>query len=166
MTEAHLAPIRILLLGFSDASETSAFLKAGVDRNKKIGATALLGAYTTAWIENAGLEAIETLATGYLTDVSLPYESREMMIEAMAIHAETREPAISDAVRSAVASAIRIDPRLALAAARQFGVRNDWSLRAPVSEALRANKLSSVTDILLVSQYVALADEAGSATSN
>lgn len=166
LTESDLAPIRILLLGLTDSPEVTALLQAGVNRTKTSGASALLGAYATAWVEHAGLVAVNELAAEYLTDRSLPFESREMIVEALAIHAEVRDPATAEAVRSAVSSAVQADPRIAIAVARQFGLRNDWTMRSPVSEVLQAKKLSSITDIIIASQYVALADEASQTQAN
>ena len=166
LSEVELVPIRILLLGLSDHPDVADFLRAGVDRSTAAGATARLGAFTTAWVEHSGLEAARILAADYLADRSLPFESREMIIEALAIHSEVREPEVAEAVRFAVASAVRAEPELAPAVARQFGIRNDWSLSAPVEEVLKRNKLSSVSDIILVSQYVALANQADVTRAN
>ncbi len=160
LNEMGLAPIRILLLGLSEGPGVGDLLRTGVDRNKSSGATALLGAYATAWLEHSGAFAAQSLASDYLLDRTLPIEAREMIVEAMAIHSDVREPEVAEVVRQAVASAVRSDPDLAPVAARQFGIRNDWSLSSPISEVLRANRISSVADIILVSQYVALADEA------
>ncbi len=166
LTENDLAPIRILLLGLSDAPEVGGLLQAGVDRNKGSGASAFLGAYATAWVEHSGSDAARRLASEYLLDDTLPYPSREMIVEALAIHAETGDAGTSEAVRDALSSALRADAELAPAVARQFGIRNDWSLSLPISEVLYGNKLTSMTDIILVSQYVALADEATLPTAN
>ena len=165
MTEAGLAPIRILLMGLSDGPEVAGFLRAGVERN--IGGTnVLLGAYSTAWIENGGATAANTLAASYLADASLPIESREMVVEALAIHAEAGDMDVRTIARGAVASAVLADPNLAPAVARQFGKRNDWSLGAPVAAALRVATPKSLGDILVVNQYVALADVAGLPNAN
>ena len=158
--DIDLAPIRILLLGMTDRPEAQELLRAGVKRNKSAGASALLGAYATAWIEHDGALAANHIAAHYLTDSNLPFASREMLLEALAIHAEVRTPEMAQSIYAAVASALRADPTLAPAVARQFGGRNDWSLSAPAFDALRSNALTSVRDIMVVSRYAAAGTKA------
>lgn len=166
LNEADLAPIRILLLGFANAPNVGSLLRNGVDRNKMSGTNPRLGAYATAWVEYAGSDAIDALTSNYLSNKNLPIDSREMIVEALAIHAEARDNVFDDEVSLALASALQIDPRLAPAVARQFGSRWQWSMRDALSSTLRANKLTAITDILVVSQYLASAEQAELSSAN
>ena len=75
LSDASLQPIQILLLGLSDAPEVRSILEDGVKENAK-SASAVLGAYATALIENVGPAAVLELSQTYLADSSLPMRSR------------------------------------------------------------------------------------------
>lgn len=165
LSEADLKPVRILLLGLLGAPDLGAMLRSGVARNAA-SANALLGAYATAAIELGGPEAAASLAETYLADATLPIASRESIAEALAIHAQVGDPATAAASRNAAILALRGDPALAPVVARQFGMRSDWSLGAPLMAALQSNALTSLADILLVNQYVALSNPDGALPAN
>lgn len=165
LNETDLAPIRVLLLGLSDTSDVSDLLQSGVERNRH-GGSALLGAYTAAWIEHVGPTAARIVAQDYLIDPLLPLDSREMMFEALALHAEAGDPNLRRIVHTTVDDVVRARPQLAPAAARQFGSRQDWSLHGSIREVLQSGELSSPVDIITVAQYVALAENAGANSGN
>ncbi len=163
--EYDLSPIRILLLGLSQQPEILGLLEAGVARHTRSTGT-LLGAYATAMIELGGPDAIDHLASTYLSDRSILDANRELIAEAMALHSLNGNPETRVAARAAISSSVKMNPELAPTVARQFGIRNDWTQADVLSEVLQQNVLTSPSDILLVSQYVALAHQDASQPAN
>jgi len=158
VAEADLKPIRVLLLGLTEDPSLVPYFKARVRANAGAG-SAVLGAYATALIETEGAQAVGWITHDILTDAAVPLDSKELLVEAMAIHAAAGAPATAAAVAAAMQEALRQDASLAPAVARQFGQRADWSLEVPLSDLLRRRALSSPSDILVVTHYVALAGQ-------
>ncbi len=151
--EADLLAIRILLLGFSDSEIAGQVVSQGLARVVRISAS-LLGAYATALIEQRGLDGVELIARSYLSDTTLPPGNRELLVEALAIHAQTGDATLRSAAQIAVSRAVERDPTLAPMAARQFGSRLDWSQVAPLRAALQAEAIQAPGDMITVAEYV------------
>lgn len=164
-SESDLRPIRVLLLGLSGTQDAEEFLKDGVQTYSRSGG-GMLGAYATAYIEQAGSTAAENLASGYLADATLPGDSRELIAEALAIQSQSGSEDLRAGIRAAVASTLSDHPQAAPAIARQFGLRYDWSHAGILSDVLRSRALTAPGDVIVVSQYVALAAQDSAQTGN
>lgn len=161
VAESDLKPIRILLLGLSGDRRALARLKSGVAGTAGTGGT-YLGAYATAWIELAGPQAAAELAERYLTRPDLPAQDRESLAEALAIHSQTGIDVTVGRIHAVLAQTLAAHPDLAPHVARRFGARYDWSMRDALADLLARRAVTTLTDVLVVSQYVALADQAAS----
>ncbi|MDJ0859767.1 MAG: hypothetical protein QNJ03_11845 [Dinoroseobacter sp.] len=153
-SEADLLAIRILLLGFSNDDIAAKTISQGLSRVAPSASGSLLGAYATALIEQRGPDGVGLIADNYLSDRSLPPTNRELLVEALAIHAQTGDAELTRAARSAVTRAVEVDPMLAPMAARQFGSRRDWSQVAPLRAALQDEAIRSPSDMITVAEYV------------
>ncbi|MEM6576968.1 MAG: hypothetical protein AAF678_00625 [Pseudomonadota bacterium] len=156
--EFHLKPIRILLLGLAGREALRPALEKGVASSLRVGG-GVLGAYATAYLETHGAAGVNAISEQYLRDEQVSLEARELLLEALAIHSASGAPQTASAVQQGVAEALRRDPTLAPGVARHFGVRADWSFEAPMTDILDAEALTSVGDLLVVTQYVALASQ-------
>ncbi|WP_146136682.1 hypothetical protein [Aliiruegeria haliotis] len=159
---AGLLAIRILLLGMAEGEVADTLLRRGFALTLKSGGP-LLGAYSTALIELNGTEAVSLLAQTYLADTTIPLDVRESIAEALAIHGIAGDPTLQPEISEAVSAALEAAPDLAPAVARQFGFRAEWSQFATLNDLLRSGKIRAAPDILAVSQYLAMASNAGAA---
>ncbi|MEM8728983.1 MAG: hypothetical protein AAGF79_03610 [Pseudomonadota bacterium] len=116
LSQADLKPIRLLLLGLSGVEGAAPLLKAGVSRHLA-NPGPLLGAYTTAYIEAAGVDAVDWVVASGLQDRSLPRTTRVMILEALSMHMQAGSPALKSAIRQGLQQASRGDVELALLAA-------------------------------------------------
>ena len=162
-SEMHLRSIRVLLIGLSDDPETRAFLTSGLSTMNRWDRP-LVGAYATAWLEHEGAEAAHALATHYLNAPTTSSAAQEMIVEAMAIHSQSGDPATQQAIADLLPTALDHVPDLAPVIARQFGARADWSQRDALAAILEQGWLSAPTDVITVSHYVALAAASADAT--
>lgn len=153
-------PIRILLAGLSGDGVFSAALRNGVAAT--VGQqTPLLGAYATAWMELDGAAAATALADTYLSDPALDLYSLDMLVQAMSLHSTSGREATQTALRDGLGRAMLVNPAVAESAARQFGLRWDWSLQEQLGAAMRGGGLSNISDLLMVAQYINLARQDG-----
>ncbi|PYG28886.1 hypothetical protein C8N36_110109 [Pelagimonas varians] len=157
--ESEFRAIRILLLGLSDDAQLRKRLEAGVDSNVEYEGV-FLGAYATAMIELVGPEAVGLIASRYLTNPEVSLLARELLIEAMALHGATDDSALESSVLQAINSTLWLEPRLAGAAARQFGARANWSLQPVLQTLLAEGTVLGTQDRQDVAQYVAYAHDA------
>ena len=164
-TETNLKPIRVLLLGFSDAPEIAEMLRKGVEIHAA-SAGPLLGAYATAAVQHGGVEAAHWLIAEHLIRDELSRDSRELIIEALAIHSSTADHATRDAIQAEVSETLRKNPDLAPLVARQFGARSDWSQKDALHDLMRSGAFSSPIDMLLLTQYVSIANDVGAQAGN
>jgi hypothetical protein len=157
-TEAEFKPIRLLLIGLSGEPQLRDLLEEGVEAS--IGSEgAYLGAYATALIELGGQDAVTYLAANYLTNEGFSLLARELLIEAIALHADTEDAALAASIEQAIKSAVWINPSLAGGATRQFGARANWSLQDVAQVLLDEGSVLDAADKLDVSHYVAKAQE-------
>lgn len=153
-------PIRILLAGLSRDGAFSAPLRDGVAAT--IGQqTPLLGAYATAWMELDGPTAAASIADRFLSDPTLDTYSLEMLVQALSLHSTSGTAETQAALRDGLGRAMLANPAVAESAARQFGLRWDWSLQAPLSKLLRSGAIADISDVLMIAQYVNLAQQDG-----
>jgi hypothetical protein len=156
--EGDLRPIRILLLGLSGDPRAEAYLRPAFGRALQSDG-AVLGAYATALLEAGGPAAAKEMAREVLLDADLSVETRELVVEAFALHSQSGAEETGAAARAAIEAALSEAPELAGPVARQFGMRGDFRLSAPLAEMMNARKVTVVTDMLSVGQYVMFARE-------
>ncbi len=154
--ESEFKPIRILLLGLSGEKQQRARLESGLENSVRAEGR-FLGAYATALIELVGPEAINDIASVYLTDRDLPLVARELLIEAISLHGQTGDRVMEEAISVAIESSLWLDPGLAGAVARRFGSRGDWSHHSALQALLMEGAVHAPADKQDVSQYVMLA---------
>ena len=159
-SDSDTKAISILLLGLSGDARVLGLLEQGVDSNARSEGR-YLGAYATALIELGGPGAIQHLAAGYLTNPDLSLLARELLIEAIALHGETSDAELDAAILQTVSTTLWLEPRLAGAAARQFGSRSNWSLLSMLETLLAEGSVLDAADRMEVAQYVEYAREAG-----
>lgn len=166
-SELDLLPIRVLLLGFADQEIAAERLQTGLARVVPI-ANSLVGAYATAFIEHEGQDAVIEIAQTYLADPNLPDQSKELLVEALAIHADASpDTALVMEIQTAIANLLTDNPaRYSAMVARQFGARQDWSHAAPLTEALRQMAIRDPGDMIAVADYVAKAKRAAQRSVN
>lgn len=153
LTERNLEPIRALLLGLSRDMSVSGHLYRGLAENLLFGGPEV-GAYATALIELQGVGAVEYLIRDHLSDQSLPDISKELIIEAMALHSSYGRVEVAKAVADRLDQSIRQNPALAVPAARQFLSRYDWSLHDTIADVQDQLPRLSEDDLALVTHYV------------
>lgn len=121
-TQQQLKPIRILLLGLSGAQDIAAGFIAGLDRQVRVeGST--LGAYATALIELEGADAIDAYIVPHLKDPQASLLVREVLIQAMSMHAGSDDADLEKSIVSSVRQALALEPALMGAVVRNFGWR-------------------------------------------
>ena len=157
-TESHLKAIRVLLIGLAGDPGAEELLIEGVGSVNGM-SPALVGAYATAWLELSGADAARGLSAKFLQNPKVSDTKKTLIIEAMAIHSQGGDTATRQAIAAELETTLAMAPDLAPLVARQFGARNDWSQRDALSDVLKQSSLRSVTDVLLVSQYVAQATQ-------
>ena len=156
VSELHLLPIRVLLIGLSGDPDAQEFLANGVSKLRDTN-LALMGAYATAWLELSGAEAAKALSEQYLLDPDTWPTAKELIVEAMAIHSRSGDLSTRRAILAELRGTLARAPELAPAAAQHFGAREDWSLRDALAGVLDANAMDKPGDVIAVRHYVALA---------
>lgn len=162
LSEMNLKPIRLLLLGLSDRSELAGLMEHRLRSLIGTGGTNL-GAYATALLEQRGSASVTWVAGELLSDPTASMDSKEALIAALAIQSTVPDSGMSFEIQHAMDLAVTQDPRLAAAVARQFGQRFDWSLDTSLAKVLRQRQLDTISDLMVVSQYLALAGAAQTA---
>lgn len=158
--QAEFKAIRILLLGLGGEGHLRNWLETGLKKNLSDGSL-YLGAYATALIELVGPEGVTYVASNYLTDRNLPLFTRELLLEALALHGQTGEAAMEAAISGAVRNALWIDPDLAGAVARRFGSRGDWSHFSALETLYLEGAIYLPADKQDVSEYLTFARDSG-----
>lgn len=121
-TQQQLKPIRILLLGLSGDESVAEVFAVGLDSQVRIeGST--LGAFATALIELEGVQAVKAKIAPYLIDSEVSLLVREVLIQAMGMHADTDDPALHAAIVSSIRAALAQEPALMGAVVRNIGWR-------------------------------------------
>ena len=157
-SEADLRPIRVLLPGLSGDRMDQGFFEDGLAQSS--GATSgMLGAFAMAMIEHGGAPAVQKVIDDHLMGRELSPDSREALMQVLAIHGATGDEGMRTTIKASLAKALRQDPSLVGMAARQLGARWDWSQSALISELMRSGAIKSPLDMLVATQYVALAQE-------
>ena len=156
--ETEFTIMRVLLLGLSEDIKLRDRLEKGVQENVASEGD-YLGAYATALIELVGPDAVAELAANYLTNQNLSLLTRELLIEAIAMHSGSENPDLKSSTLKAINSALWVDPRLAGAAARQFGARGNWSLKNALQAVLDEGAVVDMADKQDVAQYIEFALE-------
>ncbi|MEM7236758.1 MAG: hypothetical protein AAF501_02885 [Pseudomonadota bacterium] len=155
--ETGLQSIKILMLGLTDAQEARRFLHQGLERSAAQSTPALLGAYATAIIEAEGAEGVAMLDREILSDADLGIESRERVLEAMAIHHSWGEEPTRAAIDRALGHRLWTDRDLAAPVARQFGGYGNFTQAERLIGLLRDERLGTIADQLTVTHYLFMA---------
>jgi hypothetical protein len=156
--QGDLRPIRILLLGLSGDPRAEAYLWPAFGRALTSDG-AVLGAYATALIELGGAATADRLMREVLLDPDLPIETRELVVEAFALHSQSGAAETGAAARAAIGAALAEVPELGGPVARQFGMRGDFSQHEPLAGLMNDRKVTTIADMMAVSQYVMFARE-------
>jgi hypothetical protein len=154
-------PIRILLLGLSDAESARREIRGGIDRaaaGPVVGKS--LGAYATALIEIDGAVGIDRLAAAFFADPAQPPDKIELVIEALAIHNQAGDPDLRPAIAGVLDVLVAARPEAAVLIARRFGERQDWTQADRLGRLLRDRSITSAPDVVTVSVYVGMARQA------
>ncbi|WP_172297253.1 hypothetical protein [Pseudoruegeria sp. HB172150] len=154
--DPELLPIRILLAGLAGRIELTEVLESGLHNNVDTDLP-YLGAYSSALVELNGSVAAEEIANDYLRSDTIPFSTREKILESFAILARAGAPETSQAIRQITTDVLLEAPELAPAVARQFGFQSDWSQSEAMAEAARGHKFADIADLFAVNQYVTLA---------
>lgn len=157
-----LRPIRILLAGLSGDQSYAGLISHGLSRAVSLDLP-YLGAYATALIELQGPKAVKTIVDAHFTDADASRETQERLLEAFAIKNQTAEGMTRRAIEQGVGQVLLASPQLAGAAARQFGLRSDWSIADHVIRASEAHAPEREEDVFAVAQYIDIAAEFGRA---
>ncbi|MEM1073985.1 MAG: hypothetical protein AAGI36_05995 [Pseudomonadota bacterium] len=158
MTGYMLRPIRVLLLGQSEMDGLGARLISGL-KSSVIAQAPDLGAFATAYIEYTGAKAVSDITETYLMDRRLPLLTREMLLEAMSLHADAPDPAVQKAIVSSVETVLWVEPGLAGAVARKFGSQGDWTYKTALSAVLDGGGVNAFTDRQDVLAYLSRAEK-------
>lgn len=148
-----LRPIRILLAGLSGDQSYVDVISGGLTR-----AVALdlpyLGAYATALIELQGPKAVKIIVDAHFLASDLPYDTHERLLEALAIKNQTARGMTSRAIEQGMSQVLQEAPELAGIAARQFGIRSDWSIAGDILRASKAHQSTREEDMAALTQYL------------
>lgn len=131
--DPDLTPIRVLLAGLSGDQGFAPILQTDLDRAIQANVP-YIGAYATALIELQGADGVDTLADRYISSKSLSFDTREKLLEALAIQYQTAPATTRNAITRNLAGLLRSSPELKEAASRQFGLYSHWSRQDPAAQ--------------------------------
>lgn len=154
---AEFLPIHILLLGLSDHGAAAEALQAGLDRTLHEQQSPFIGAWATALIELQGADAVERIGQRMLTDTTLIPDTREALVEALAIHALADQPGMAAQINALMARALAQDAAFAPMVARQWGSRAMWDQADALTELLHGGALTTAEAVISVSHYLSFA---------
>jgi hypothetical protein len=153
----------ILMLGMSDRDDDLAFVRRRLETAAKYGITINLGAYSTAFIEMVGADAVNVLASEYF---AVPGRSSAELLEivkALSVHGKDERVEVRTAIVDAYGLLLEQHPELA-----GYVVKDllDWKVRRFVSrlrEILNSSVGLDEASELAVAMYLSSADESSSA---
>ena len=152
--------IRILLLGLSGTAAARSEVHEFIDRVSDWDWANNLGAYSTALVELDGAEGVILLERELLSNPDQPLDNLEQVVEALAIQNGVAPDEVRGTVASVLDRLVRTRPESAVLIARQFGSRNDFSQDGALKDALRSKSLKTPAEIIAVTTYLALAEQA------
>lgn len=158
--DAKLRPIRILLAGLSRDKSLIAPLSSGMQRGAARNLP-YLGAYATALVELGGADAADQILTRMLTNPDYGLDSRERIIEALAIHGLYGSGAVRRTIKRGVPILLQSHPDLAGPVARQFGRHGNWDMGRAVAATKAAHPNVTLRDSFAINQYIAVAGDGG-----
>ena len=153
----ELRPIRILLAGLSGDQSYVDAIGDGLSRAVDLDLP-YLGAYATALIELQGPKAVKAIVDTHFDPAAEPSDTYERLLEAFAIKNQTAKGMTRRAISQGVGQVLQASPELAGAAARQFGIRSDWSIADHIREAERRHQPSRPDDVRAVAQYLEIVE--------
>ncbi|MFY0617434.1 hypothetical protein [Shimia sp.] len=151
--QREFVPIRALLLGLARDPAMVPVLQRGVAAFLPADG-AELGAFATALIEAQGAPAVRALML-HLAAEDVSATGQELIIEALAIHAQRVDPLVTHEIYARLGDAVTQQPTLAPAVSRQFGARFLWGMSAVV-QAAASEQLFDAADRDDVQRYLAL----------
>lgn len=152
-------PIRILMLGILGDAESKSAIQRAIQRAGSAGFERNLGAWSTAFIEIEGDEAINLLTREFLLSGSQTRESIEMVLTALAVQRAQGEPSIRPTMDANIAKFLAAAPEFAPLVAKAFGAQNDYAYSSVLRETMKSGKLRNPRDLILVASYLSLAKE-------
>ncbi|MEL6313592.1 MAG: hypothetical protein AAFQ60_06035 [Pseudomonadota bacterium] len=153
----ELRPIRILLAGLSGDQSYVDAIGDGLSRAVDLDLP-YLGAYATALIELQGPKAVKAIVDTHFDPAAEPSDTYERLLEAFAIKNQTAKGMTRRAISQGVGQVLQASPELAGAAARQFGIRSDWSIADHIRQAERRHQPSRPDDVRAVAQYLEIVE--------
>ncbi len=156
--DPKLRPIRILLAGLSRDKSLIAPLSSGLQRGSAQNLR-YLGAYATALVELGGADAADQILTRLLTNPGYSLDSRERIIEALAIHGLYGSGAVRRTIKRGVPALLTSNPDLAGPVARQFGRHGNWDMGRAVAQTKAAHPKVTLRDSFAINQYIAVATD-------
>ncbi len=150
-------PIHVLLMGLSGDPEATPALERGLDAAITAQSLGMIGAWATAVIEHTGINGVDQIATRLRTDTVLEPDTRESLIEALAIHAGVGDPEIRDRIDLTLQSLLSQDATYASMIARQLGSRGNWSQADGLGQLLTSGALTSAEALISVTHYLKFA---------
>ena len=158
--EFEFKAIRILLLGLSGKGQLRDRLEKGLE-GSLMTESLYLGAFATAFMELVGPEAVTIIASKHLINRDLPPLTRELLVEAIALHGQTGDAAMETAITEAIESALWVDPGLAGTVARRFGARSDWSFQPALRALIEDGTVHLAADKQDITQYLTVSHQYG-----
>lgn len=156
-SEAPLLPIRVLLLGLSDAPTDRAIVSQALARAANVPGARTLGAFGVAAVEQQGADGVHHLVDLAVRPGPLGATDRELLVEALAIQRAEGAPGIAASIDRAVARMLAERPALAGAVARQFGARALYEPADAVATARRVAGLTTAADAIAIASYLSMA---------
>ncbi len=126
LTEADLRAIRILLLGMSDKQGLESFFKERLSSQLKSGGD-MIGAYTLAFLENGGPDAIDWLLKTHLVSSEISYQNRSAAVQAMFIQHKSGNSELTQHLQKALSGAVFLDTELASMVVQHFGTQDGFA---------------------------------------
>lgn len=158
--ELPWVPIRILMLGILGDAEAKSAVRRAIERARSSGLERNLGAWSTAFIEIEGGEAVNHLTREFLLSGTQSRKSIEMVLTAFAVQRAQGEQSIRPVMDANIAEFLAVAPDFAPLVAKVFGAQNDYTYSSVLREAMKSGKLRNPRDLILVASYLSLAKEA------
>lgn len=153
-------PTYIVMLGQSQLAEDKAYVRANFMRSAKTASTKHLAAWTTAFVEVDGAEAVSFISEKYFAGKR---SSRALLVEmqkALSVLGSESDNPLRPLIVAAYRKLLETHRSMAGYVAKDLAAWRDWSL-APLFEELRARQ--AITDPgtrFIVSYYLSIAHKA------
>lgn len=146
--------IHTLLLGLdgSDAAHTAIAGAMEMVQNGHL--VRNLGAFSAAYVELEGADAVRFLARNVLEQSDEQIERIEQVVMALSVHHALVEPSTQAEIDKALAMLIRKRPEAGAIVARQFSLRTNWSQFETLAGLVQRRELSTTAQLMPVAAYL------------